>query len=257
MRIVSLVPSITEALCMLGLSQSIVGITDYCLHPAEVVRSKKRVGGTKNPSIREIRDLRPDLVLLNTDENRLETYNELVNVGCPTLIIETDSLDQVESAWLLLGEATGTLPAAVEQRNKIIAARARSRAALCGIARISTLIVVWRDPWMASGSGTYPDALLSECGFRNVLYGVGKKWVKVDIDGNRRPGTVSLPERPDLILLPTEPYHFDCSNRDNFHSIGVERENVHVVDGLLLSWWLSRTAPALEHFRLRRSQFVP
>lgn len=241
---------------MLGLSQSIVGITDYCLHPADVVRSKKRVGGTKNPRIREIRDLRPDLVLLNTDENRLETYNELANVGCPTLVIETDSLDQVERAWLLLGEATGTLSAAVEQRNKIIAGRARNRAALCGIACIPTLILVWRDPWIASGSGTYPDALLSECGFRNVLCGVGKKWVKVDIDGRRRPGTLSLPEKPELILLPTEPYHFECSNRDNFHSIGVERENVHVADGLLLSWWLSRTAPALEHFRLLRSQFV-
>jgi ABC-type Fe3+-hydroxamate transport system substrate-binding protein len=110
-----------------------------------------------------------------TDENRLETYNELANVGCPTLVIETDSLDQVERAWLLLGEATGTLSAAVEQRNKIIAVRVRNRAALCGIARISTLILVWRDPWIASGSGTYPDALLSECGFRNVLCGVGKE----------------------------------------------------------------------------------
>jgi iron complex transport system substrate-binding protein len=257
MRIVSLVPSITEALCMLGLSQSIVGVTDYCLHPADVVRSKKRVGGTKNPRIREIRDLRPDLVLLSTDENRLETYNELVNVGCPTLVIETDSLDQVERAWLLLGEATGTLSAAIERRNKIITARAKNRATLCGIARTSTLILVWRDPWMASGSGTYPDALLSECGFRNVLGVTGKKWVKVDIHGGRRSGTYALREKPELILLPTEPYHFEDSNRDNFHDIGVRRENVHVVDGVLLSWWLSGTAAALEHFRLLRSQFVP
>src|ERR1700737_4035034 len=70
MRVVSLVPSITEALCMLGLQDSIVGVADYCTAPAEAVRGKERVGGTKNPRVARVLELRPDLVIVNTDENR-------------------------------------------------------------------------------------------------------------------------------------------------------------------------------------------
>jgi hypothetical protein len=72
MQIVSLVPSITEAVCMLGLEDALVGITDYCLHPAQIVASKVHVGGTKNPRIRDIQALSPDLVIVNTDENRIQ-----------------------------------------------------------------------------------------------------------------------------------------------------------------------------------------
>jgi ABC-type Fe3+-hydroxamate transport system substrate-binding protein len=72
-RIISLVPSITEALCLLGLEDSIVGVTDCCTAPAQVVRQKARVGGTKNPDLRLVAELRPDLVIVNTDENRLTT----------------------------------------------------------------------------------------------------------------------------------------------------------------------------------------
>jgi iron complex transport system substrate-binding protein len=254
MRIISLVPSITEALCMLGLEDSIVGITDFCLHPAGIVDSKKRVGGTKNPRIREIMGLRPDLVLINTDENRLQTYNQLKDSGLNTLITETDSLDQVERTWVVLGHATGTLSAAVEQMRRIAAARQINRAALRELKCKSALIPVWREPWMASGPGTYMESLLSECGFRNVMSNARSKWVKMKIHGFNQFGRCSSPEKPDVILLPTEPYSFSDKNRDDFLAIGVKRENVHVVDGVLLSWWLSRTAHALTHFRLLRLQ---
>ena len=77
MRIVSLVPSITEALCQLGLENSLVGITDFRTAPAPVVSQKVRVGGTKNPHLQRIAELRPDIVIVNTDEDRLDTAREL------------------------------------------------------------------------------------------------------------------------------------------------------------------------------------
>jgi len=249
MQIVSLVPSITEALCMLGLEDALVGITDYCLYPAQIVASKVRVGGTKNPRIRDIQALSPDLVIVNTDENRIQTFETLKSLGLNMLVTSTDSLDQVEATWLQLGDATGTAGLARQYRADIAAARAFNRSELRDIKPLSTLIPVWRNPWMASGSGTYMESLLAECGFRNVLSQSYRKWAKVALNGNKSDDELALPEPPELILLPSEPYHFGEADRDSLVKLGFLREQIVLVDGVLLSWWLSRTVPALKEFR--------
>jgi ABC-type Fe3+-hydroxamate transport system substrate-binding protein len=260
MRIVSLVPSITEAVCMLGLGDALVGITDYCLHPTQIVASKVLVGGTKRPRIREIQTLSPDLVIVNTDENRIQTCETLKSLGLHVLVTSTDSLDQVEATWMQLGDATGTTGLARHYREQIAAARALTREALRGVRPLSTLIPVWRDPWIASGSGTYMESLLAECGFRNVFSQADRKWPKVALTGNKSDDELALPQRPELILLPSEPYHFDEADRDSLVEIGFLREQITFVDGVLLSWWLSRTAAALKQFRelrMARGTFSP
>ncbi len=253
MRIVSLVPSITEALCMLGLGDSICGITDYCLHPVSVVSSKRRVGGTKNPRLTDIFDLRPDLVIVNTDENRLQTHEALLAGGLNVLVTQTDSLDEVEAAWRVLGEATGTATEAQQYRDRLAAARDLNRRLLGGVRRLPTLIPVWRDPWIVSGSGTYMESLLAECGFRNIMTSTEKKWVRVSFQGTPAAGTLALPDQPEVILLPSEPYAFSEQDRQTFP--GAPCANIRLVDGVLLSWWLSRTERALEHFGQLRSDF--
>jgi ABC-type Fe3+-hydroxamate transport system substrate-binding protein len=252
MRIVSLVPSITEAVCMLGLEDALVGVTDYCLHPAQIVASKTRVGGTKNPRIPDIRALEPDLVIVNTDENRMQTFERLQSLGLNVIVTLTDSLEMVEAAWLQLGDATGTTDLARQYREGVAAARAFNREALKGVRPLATLLPVWRDPWMASGPGTYMESLLAECGFRNVLSQSGRKWTKIALNGNQSADVLALPERPEVILLPSEPYHFDEADRDFLLELGFRREQIVFVDGVLLSWWLSRTVPALKQFRLLR-----
>jgi ABC-type Fe3+-hydroxamate transport system substrate-binding protein len=253
MRIVSLVPSITEALCMLGLEDSIYGITDYCLHPASVVSSKRRIGGTKNPRLSEIFDLHPDLVIVNTDENRLQTHDALIAAGLNVLVTQTDSLDEVEAAWMRLGEATGTTTRAQEYHDRIGAARNVNRSLLRGVRPLPVLIPVWRDPWIVSGSGTYMESLLSECGFHNIMASAEEKWVRVSLQGTPAAGTLALPEQPEVVLLPSEPYSFGEEDRQTFP--GGPCAHIRLVDGVLLSWWLSRTELALEHFRLLRSGF--
>jgi iron complex transport system substrate-binding protein len=254
-RIVSLVPSITEALCMLGLQDSIVGVTDFCIAPAQVVRQKTRIGGTKNPDLRRIAELRPDLVIVNTDENRLTTAQELEALGLKILVTQTDSLDQVEATWTQLGEATGTQALADLERERISHARDRNRQRLRNAPRLSALIMVWKSPWMASGADTYMESLLESCGIDNVLSNVRTKWIRVALtteplaeDGSAlsKP-TYPLPRIPDAVFLPTEPFAFTEAHRGDFaHLLPIER--VHVVDGELLSWWLSRTVEGLEHF---------
>jgi ABC-type Fe3+-hydroxamate transport system substrate-binding protein len=257
MRIVSLVPSITEALCMLGLEDSLVGVTDYCVHPAHVVERTPHVGGTKNPSLQQITELHPDLVIVNTDENRRQTFDSLKAAGLNILVTQTDSLDEVEEAWRRIGEATGKEELAGTYRENIASARAYNRAALRDMDCIPALIPVWRDPWMASGSGTYMESLLSECGFHNVLSHAGKKWVKIALPSGREHDACALQERPEAVLLPSEPYHFTDQDRSAFAAIGVPPAKVHLVDGVLLSWWLSRTVVALEHFRRLRFALKP
>jgi ABC-type Fe3+-hydroxamate transport system substrate-binding protein len=234
---------------MLVLEDALVGITDYCLYPAEIVASKTRVGGTKNPRIRDIQMLVPDLVIVNTDENRIQTFEQLQSLGFNVLVTSTDSLDQVEAAWLQLGQATGSTCLARQYREEIAAARAFNRSELRDIQSLSTLILVWRDPWIASGSGTYMESLLGECGFRNVFSQSDRKWAKVALNENKSDDGLALPERPELILLPSEPYHFDEADRDSLVELGFLREQIIFVDGVLLSWWLSRTVPALKQFR--------
>jgi ABC-type Fe3+-hydroxamate transport system substrate-binding protein len=196
MRIVSLTPSITEALCMLGLESSLVGVTDYCLHPADIVASKERVGGTKTPRIPDIQRLRPDVVIVNTDENRRQTFEGLQSVGLHVLVTQTDSLDQIEATWLQLGEATGTTGLANECRKRIASARAYNLEALRGIRSLPTLVPVWRDPWMASGSGTYIESLLAECGFRNIMSRTDRKWISIALSSTLANHGYKLPEVP-------------------------------------------------------------
>src|SRR5260370_20166222 len=139
-RIVSLVPSITEALCMLCLADSIVGVTDFCTAPAQALRQKARLGGTKNPDLRRVTELRPDLVIVNTDENRLATAQELEALGLKILVTQTDSLDQVEAAWTQLGEANGPQALAARERDRISWARERNPQRLQPEPRLNALI---------------------------------------------------------------------------------------------------------------------
>lgn len=243
---------------MLGLGNSIVGVTDYCTAPAGAFAGADRVGGTKNPRVGQIAELRPDLVIVNTDENRRATAQELEALGLAILVTQTDSLDEVEATWTQLGEATGTQGLAARERARIGEARERNRERLKGAPRVSALIMVWRSPWMASGAGTYVESLLESCGIDNVLGDVKTKWVRVALTTEAvlapseravaASGVIySLPRVPDVVLLPTEPFAFGETHRDEFAHL-LPRERVHVVDGELLTWWLSRTVEGLEYF---------
>jgi ABC-type Fe3+-citrate transport system substrate-binding protein len=263
MRIVSLVPSITEALCMLGLEDSLVGVTDFCTQPAPVVLQKARIGGTKTPDLRRIAALRPDLVIVNTDENRLATARELESLGLRILVTETDSLDQVEATWTQLGEALGKQAGAARERERIRRAREQNLRRLVNEPRFSALVMVWKSPWMAGGAGTYIESLLDSCGIDNVMAGAKTKWIRVALSTEPlaktsappSPPIYALPRVPDVVLLPTEPFTFTESHRDDFAHL-LPRERVQVVDGELLSWWLSRTVEGLEHFYNQRQKLI-
>ena len=239
MRIVSLVPSLTETLVDFGLASSVVGRTRWCTEPSGVVETIEAVGGTKNPDVARIVALAPDLVLVNKEENRLEDYRAFESAGLRVHV--TDPSTVVEAAAMLeeLGEVCG-----VSDAGRSLAARCREALAACdeamaGREPVPTFCPIWRRPWMTFRRTTYIGDMLVRAGCANVF--------------GDRPGSeffeVSLEEilaaRPSLVVLPDEPYVFERKHADELREAGLEAHFV-LVDGKDLAWYGPRIPAALK-----------
>ncbi len=237
-RIVSLVPSITETLFALGLDAEIVGVTDFCVHPAERVRSKVRVGGTKNPSLDVILGLESDLVLANKEENRRRDVERLEAAGVRVFVTYARTLTEAVEDIRALGVATGTDPVAEELTTRV----ERSRAAIARRQsgdRVAALI--WKRPYMAVGEDTFAHDLMQVCGGVNCFAG-RERYPRIDARALEE-------SAPNVILLPTEPYCFGESDRDELLQLdcaAARSGRVHVIEGELLSWYGPRMERALQ-----------
>jgi ABC-type Fe3+-hydroxamate transport system substrate-binding protein len=189
-RVVSIVPSLTEAIAATR-RELIVGATDWCTHPEDLETT--RVRGTKNPDVELIRELAPDVVIANAEENREPDLDALraagiaVWVTAPTTVAE--SLDSLER---MLSAITGEVPRWLNE------ARAVWSTPYSGPRR-RALIPIWRRPWMALGRDTFAGDLLQRLGVENVLAESPERYPKIALDG--------IPEY-DIVVLPDEPYAF-------------------------------------------------
>lgn len=238
-RIVSLVPSLTELLCELGLAGQLVGRTGFCIHPADTVGAIAKVGGTKDVNVDKIRALAPTHVLLNIDENERPLAEQLARF-VPHLVV-THPLtprDNLPLARLIGGiffaDARAAAWCADFEREY-----AALRALPAGPAR-TMLYCIWQDPWMSISPATYIAAMLAELGWR----------VPVLADAARYPRfswSEDLLAQIDGVLLSSEPYRFTEAHADALEKqIG---KPVHLVDGELLSWYGSRALAGLRYLR--------
>ncbi|MCU0300118.1 MAG: helical backbone metal receptor [Candidatus Nanopelagicales bacterium] len=192
-RVVSLVPSITEAIAI-TCPQVLVGATDWCTHPArlEVVR----VRGPKNPDLGLILGLRPDLVVANVEENRRVDVDRLRAAGIAVWVTRIDSVaEALASLGRLLGVGLGL---GAEPRWLTDAGRVWAGAMPPATLRVA--VPVWRDPWIWVGGRTYASDVLARLGWANVLDAVDRY--------PHRTVEAVLAEGPDLVLVPDEPYPF-------------------------------------------------
>jgi ABC-type Fe3+-hydroxamate transport system substrate-binding protein len=277
-RIVSLVPSLSEALFVLGLGQRLVGVTEYCVHPAGAFDGLPRLGGTKDADVDGIVGLRPDLVIANQEENTARVVRRLAARGIDVWVTYPRTVR--EGADLLADLATLGASAEATERHvaPVIAAveaveRARGgrlaaeETAAKGLAgpppgspRPKVFCPIWRDPWMTIARGTYIHDMIELCGGENLFAGGSLP------DGStaRQPGRVSrgdgdrrypiveldavLAARPDVILLPDEPYAFDEWDARRLlrtDTPAARAGRVHLIDGTLVSWYGSRIAEAI------------
>lgn len=237
-RIVSLVPSITELLCDLGLAGQLVGRTGFCIHPTELVRAIPKIGGTKDVNIEKIRKLAPSHLVVNIDENEKPTV-ELLAQFIPNIVVTHPIAprDNLALARLMGGvfcreRQAADWCAAFELEYALL------RAAPKGPPQ-TMLYCIWQDPWMTISRDTYIAHMLGEIGWRVPELGEARyprfEWSSELVDG------------VDGVLLSSEPYRFTEAHADALEKqIG---KPVLLVDGEMMSWYGSRALRGLAYLR--------
>ena len=235
-RIVSLVPSQTEFLASLGLEEEMVGITKFCIHPEQWFRSKTRVGGTKNVNLDKVKSLQPDLIVANKEENTQKDIEALMEIA-PVWISDIYTLDDAFEMMLSLGEIFGKSALASEIVEKIRMQFEKFEAHLPAKIEGTVVYLIWKNPYMAVGSSTFIDHLLTRCGFQNLL-----------ADQSRYPSWNPISDQaPDFIFLSSEPYPFKNSDIEALKVL-FPATHIQLVDGELFSWYGSRLLESVPYF---------
>lgn len=237
MRIVSLVPSLTDAVAAMGAADDLVAVTRYCVEgaPDDAVR----VGGTKNPNVEQIVALRPDVVLANTEENKPEELNRLREAGLRVEEFYPRTVADTVTMTRRLGQVIGRPAAAESLADAVEAALSAAGAGQSEHPRVMALTLIWRKPWMGLGPQTYADDLLWHSGFGNVLSGFDQPYPKLD---------PSLRLGADVVLLPSEPYEFGPDDLPAVAELVGDDVPARFVDGQALTWHGPRSAAALTTF---------
>lgn len=244
-RIVSLVPSITELLCHLGLAPSLVGRTGFCIHPSDVVRDIPKVGGTKDVNVEKIRRLAPTHLVVNIDENEKPVVDALASF-IPHVIV-THPLAPLDNLALyrLLGGMFGAMEKAEALCHAFEREYALLKATPKGPAQVM-LYCIWQDPWMTVSRDTYIARMMEEIGW--------KCWTPDDVAGleagSRYPvfnWSDAVVRSIDGVLLSSEPYPFTEAHVDALEKqVG---KPVRLLDGEMMSWYGSRAVAGLRYLR--------
>lgn len=235
-RIVSLVPSQTELLFDLGLEDDVVGITKFCIHPSEWFLSKAKVGGTKKLNLQKIRELQPDLIIGNKEENDQFQIQELMK----EFAVWMSDITNLEEALEMI-RAIGCLCNREQKAEKI------ASDIFNGFENINVKIhqnlrvayFIWKDPWMLAGKNTFIDDVIKRAGLVNA------------VEQERYPALSAsqiVDLKPDLIFLSTEPYPFKDQHLEELKEICPDAK-VRLVDGELFSWYGSRLLHTSEYLK--------
>lgn len=278
MRIVSLVPSLTEYLLDLGLGDQVVGRTRFCIHPRDRVRRIDIVGGTKNPSLSKIRSLKPDLIVANREENRkedIDTLQERVDDGsdpADVMVTQIRTVEEALSEMMRIGRRCGREKEAQRWVRDIQGVRmqggdrggdrggalGRNRGgALCSaegstqqgsqgrFQKIRVAYLIWRDPWMTIGSDTYIHSVLEEWGFQNI-FSDQERYPVVTLEEIRR-------RHPACILLSSEPFPFKEKHQTEIE-MAIPDTRAFLINGEWTSWYGSRMKIGFEEMNAFRER---
>ena len=237
-RIVSLVPSLTEALFAFGVGERVVGRTRYCTHPSRSVAAVQKVGGTKKVHIGRVLGLEPDLVVAVKEENDRESVEALRAAGVPVFLgaPETvgDALAMLKDLAVLVEAPRAD--AVMGPIERVYGGLRRGSPAR----RPRLFVPIWKGPYMGVGSDTYVHDMVEVSGGENVC------------GGHARYPVVSLEEieayRPEVVLLPDEPYPFSAEDLAEFYALDIpaaREDRIYLVDGKLLTWYGPRIASSL------------
>lgn len=240
-RIISLVPSQTELLFDLGVGPRVVGVTKFCIHPKEARKSAVVIGGTKQFDFEKIAALTPDLIIGNKEENYAGGIDQLAAhypVWLSDIVTLNDAQRMIRDVGVLVNAEFEAVALTTEIGTGFGALRATSTGP-------RTLYLIWRNPWMGAGAGTFIHEMLTVGGFRNVLA--------------ERPRYPELtPEDfaalcPDVVLLSSEPYPFKRKHLEEL-AVLCPGARIELVDGEPFSWYGSRLRHTPAYLRALRER---
>ena len=243
-RIISLVPSQTELLYHLHLNAEVVGITKFCVHPTEWFRSKTRIGGTKNVDISKIKNLQPDLIIANKEEN-VKSQVEEQAMDFPVWISDVNNLEEALRMIQAIGDMTGKKEKATQIAENI---QKGFETFLPATPFPSVVYLIWQEPYMTVGGDTFINAMLQQAGYHNLFQHAQRypTLTKKDLQN----------AQPDYLFLSSEPYPFSEKHVKDFESF-LPHTKVVLVDGEMFSWYGSRLQQAPPYFRQLQHQLVP
>jgi ABC-type Fe3+-hydroxamate transport system substrate-binding protein len=246
LKIVSLVPSLTELICELGLGAHLVGRTGYCIHPAQDVVDVPKVGGTKTVNLKKIRRLAPTHVILNKDENRLEDA-EALKAFVPNLVV-THPLVAADNlaVYQQFGEVFNCMERAQELARQFSDELALCRAQTWATKKV--LYLIWKNPWMTISPPTYIASMLREVG----LEVVGPTTRELDVESPRYPQFESQDAatwNADAVLFSSEPYQFSANDFVDTADWASNQVPRSLIDGEMLSWYGPRAIAGLRYLR--------
>lgn len=238
-RIISLVPSQTELLYDLGLTDEVIGQTLFCIYPEEMHKTKPRVGGTKQYKFDTIAQLQPDLIIGNKEENEregIEALEKRYPVWMSDIKTLDDALDMITRIGQLVGrpEKAQFIATQIKTSFNNFNPQTENR-------KRKVAYLIWRNPWMAAGHDTFINEMLTRCGFKNVFVNENSRYPELS---NEKLQSAN----PELILLSSEPYPFKEKHIAGLSEI-CPNAKILLVDGELFSWYGSRLLHAAGYFQ--------
>jgi len=242
-RIISLVPSQTELLYDIGLNEEVIGITKFCVHPEHWFKTKTRVGGTKQLHLQKIKELRPDLIIANKEENVREQIEELAK-DFPVWISDvnhlSDAIDMIES----IGQITNNQSTANTIIDQIKTAFTQLQTLN---SQLQTCYLIWKDPYMTVGGDTFINEMMKCAGFQNAFES-RQRYPEISIEQLQ---TIQC----DYLLLSSEPFPFKQKHVDELQPL-LPNTKIILVDGEMFSWYGSRLLKAPLYFQQLQNQVL-
>ncbi|MFY8022166.1 MAG: ABC transporter substrate-binding protein [Bacteroidia bacterium] len=236
-RIVSLVPSQTELLYDLGLNDEVIAQTIFCIHPNWAHQTKTRIGGTKKLQIEKIRELKPDLIIGNKEENQ----KDQVEILMKEFPVYMSDIQYLEDALKMISDL-GIISGKEVEANLIVEEIKLGFTQLHQTENKNKIAyIIWNEPLMAAGHDTFINEMLVKCGFENVLLQKDSRYPETNINELNELGA-------EFVLLSSEPYPFADKHIQQFKNDGLKAE-VILVDGELFSWYGSRLKYSANYFK--------
>ncbi|MFI8378623.1 ABC transporter substrate-binding protein [Leeuwenhoekiella sp. NPDC079379] len=235
-RIVCLVPSLSELLVDLGLSESLVGVTKFCVHPHSLRTEKEVVGGTKTIHKHKIAALNPDFILCNKEENTQDIVTACEAIA-PVYVSDINSFDDFYVFLSHLGALFNIQEKTASFILDIKIKREAFRRKTADFPERKVAYLIWKKPLMVAGRDNFINVLLQELNLRNIFEG----------KEGRYPEIVNLElKSADLVFLSSEPFPFTDQHIQEFQAF--TNAKISCVDGEYFSWYGSRLLKAFDYF---------